>query len=430
MKFINIAICSALLLLAGAVNADNPLDSQTKLTLELEAVPVIDVLNMIAQQNGLNLVVSGDVTGEVSVRLSDVDISTALDAILISNGYNYFLRGSVIVVKQQSQVAAGELQSRTITLRYAAPSMIQKALKARLSDKGQIVVLDHQGEGGVVTSGVYKANRILITDYPSVLPELVELVLELDIPERVVMIQARIIETKVDDQSKLGILWPSAISGKLAGADDGVSSNTTSGTSSSNTAASAWDPNSGSWTWGKLSTDQLSFVLDFLEKDGKSRLVSDPRVSTLENHEAIIQVQTVIPIQTINRFTEGAATSDIVTFQDEEVGISLRVTPRINEDGKITLDVHPQVEDIIGYAGPSDNQKPITSERSVQTTITVNAGETVALGGLLKDDEITNVQRVPILGHIPLLGKLLFTNTSKEKSTSDLIILITPTIIP
>ena len=73
MKFINIAICSALLLLAGAVNADNPLDSQTKLTLELEAVPVIDVLNMIAQQNGLNLVVSGDVTGEVSVRLSDVD---------------------------------------------------------------------------------------------------------------------------------------------------------------------------------------------------------------------------------------------------------------------------------------------------------------------------------------------------------------------
>ena len=291
-------------------------------------------------------------------------------------------------------------------------------------------MLDHQGEGGVVTSGVYKANRILITDYPSVLPELVELVLELDIPERVVMIQARIIETKVDDQSKLGILWPSAISGKLAGADDGVSSTTTSGTSSSNTAASAWDPNSGSWTWGKLSTDQLSFVLDFLEKDGKSRLVSDPRVSTLENHEAIIQVQTVIPIQTINRFTEGAATSDIVTFQDEEVGISLRVTPRINEDGKITLDVHPQVEDIIGYAGPSDNQKPITSERSVQTTITVNAGETVALGGLLKDDEITNVQRVPILGHIPLLGKLLFTNTSKEKSTSDLIILITPTIIP
>jgi type IV pilus assembly protein PilQ len=424
-----IAIFAALLLLAGVALADNPLQSQQNLTLELESVPLVDVLYMIAQQNGLNLVVSGEVTGDVSVRLTDVDIATALDAILTSNGYNYFLRGSVIVVKSQAQTASGELQSRMITLRYAAPAMIQKALKARLSEKGQIVVLDSEGESGVATGAVYKANRILITDYPSVLPELVELVLELDKPERVVMIQARIIETKVDDQSKLGILWPSAISGKLAGADDGVSTSSTGGGSTSNTASSAWDPNSGSWSWGKLSTDQLSFVLDFLEKDGNSKLISDPRVSTLENHEAIIQVQTVIPIQTINRFTEGAATSDIVTFQDEEVGISLRVIPRINEDGKITLEVHPQVEDIIGYAGPSDNQKPITSERSVQTTITVNEGETVALGGLLKDDEIINEQRVPLLGHIPFLGKLLFTNRSKEKSTSDLIILITPTIL-
>ena len=430
MKLSSFAIFGVLLLLAGSVTADNPLEAGTKLTLEVESVPVIDVLYMVAQQNGLNLVVSGNVTGDVSLRLTDVDLATALNAILTSNGYNYFLQGNVIVVKPQSEVSTGELQSKTITLRYAAPAMVQKALATRLSEKGQIVVLDQQGEGAAATGVAYKANRILITDYPAVLPDLMELVLELDQPERVVMIQARIIETKVDDQSKLGVLWPSAISGKLAGADDGVSSSTSSSSSSSNNAASAWDPNNGSWTWGKLSTDQLGFVLDFLEKDGKSRLISDPRVSTLENHEAVIQVQTVIPIQTINRFTEGAATSDIVTFQDEEVGISLRVTPRINEDGRITLDVHPQVEDIIGYAGPSDNQKPITSERSVRTTITVNVGETVALGGLLKDDEITNEQRVPILGRIPILGKLLFTNRSKEKTTSDLIILITPTIMP
>lgn len=425
-----ITIFAVLLLLSGAAIADNPLQSGQNLTLELESVPLIDVLYMIAQQNSLNLVVSGDVAGDVSVRLSNVDIATALDAILTSNGYNYFLRGSVIVVKSQAQVASGELQSRMMTLRYAAPAMIQKALKARLSEKGQIVILDQQGESAVASGAIYKANRILITDYPSVLPELVDLVLELDKPERVVMIQARIIETKVDDQSKLGILWPSAVSGKLAGADDGVStSTTTSTTSSSNTAASAWDPNNGNFTWGKLSTDQLSFVLDFLEKDGNSKLISDPRVSTLENHEAVIQVQTVIPIQTINRFTEGSSTSDIVTFQDEEIGISLRVIPRINEEGKITLEVHPKVADIIGYAGPSDNQKPITSERSVETTITVGEGETVALGGLLKDDEIINEQRVPLLGHIPVLGKLLFTNRSKEKSTSDLIILITPTLM-
>lgn len=419
-----------LLLFAVGGQADSPLKSDKKLTLELEAVPLIDVLHMVAQQNGLNLVVSGAVDGDVSVRLTNVGLATALDAILTSNGYNYFLRGEVIVVKPLGEVASGELQSRLVVLRYANPMMVQKALKSRLSDKGEVVILDHSGEG-LSSISTYKANRILITDYPGVLPELVELVLELDQPERVVLIKARIIETKVDDESKLGFLWPSQMRAKLAGANDGTSSSSggTDGTSSENTAAFAWDPNNGDWTWGKLSADQLSLVLDMLEQNGNSRLVSDPHITTLENHEAVIEVQTVIPIQTINRFTEGAATSDIVTFQDEEVGISLRVTPRINEPGKITLEVNPRVEDIIGFSGPSDNQKPITSERSVFTTITVNAGETVALGGLLKDDEIVTEQRVPILGHIPLLGKLLFTNKSKEKSTSDLTILITPTVL-
>lgn len=423
-----LVIVVLLLLFAPGGQADDPLQSKKNLTLEIEAVPIIDVLYMVAQQNGLNLVVSGAVEGNVSVRLQDVDLATALDAILTSNGYNYFLRGDVVVVKPLGEVTSGELQSQLVTLRYANPMMVQKALRSRLSDKGEVVILDHSGEGLAATS-TYKANRILLTDYPGILPELVELVLELDQPERVVLITARIIETTVDDDTKLGFLWPSQVRTKLAGADDGVSSGTTEGTTTQNTAAFARDFKSGEWNWGKLSADQLTVVLDLLEQNGNSRLVSDPRITTLENHEAVIEVATVIPIQTINRFTEGAATSDIVTFQDEEVGISLRVTPRINEPGKITLEVNPRVEDIIGFSGPSDNQKPITSERSVKTTIVVNEGETVALGGLLKDDEIIKEQRVPLLGHIPILGKLLFTNKSTEKTTSDLTILITPTVL-
>jgi len=95
---------------------------------------------------------------------------------------------------------------------------------------------------------------------------------------------------------------------------------------------------------------QMEATMNFLMTKGNSRLLSDPRISTVENNEAEISIATVIPIQTINRFTEGAATQDIVTFQDLNVGISLKVTPRINEAGRITLDVEPTVEDIIGYA--------------------------------------------------------------------------------
>ncbi|MBD3403017.1 hypothetical protein GF420_08980, partial [candidate division GN15 bacterium] len=411
----------------------SPLDEGRRMSLELESVPLLDVLYMIAQQNGLNLVISGRVGGDVSVRLNDVDVETALDAVLVANGYNYFLRDDIVVVKPADEVAPGDLESRIITLRYVDPGTVQRALQSRLSDKGQVVILD-KVDAAVSTGGtLYKANRVLITDYPSLIPELVDIVLQMDVSEQVVLIEARIIETTIDDNSKLGFLWPSSVSADMADATAvttaGDTDDDTDTDGSVRKGAGAYNPNTGDWTWGTLTVNQLSLVLDLLEEDGNSRLISDPRVTTIANHEAEIRIQTVIPIQTINRFTEGAAVTDIVTFQDEEVGISLRVTPRINESGTITLDVFPSVEDIIGFSGPPDNQKPITSERSIRTTITVKEGETAALGGLLKEDEITKERRVPLLGHIPILGSLLFTNRSVEKTTSDLIILITPTIL-
>ena len=424
------ALVLVLVLFTGTILANDALSTR-RISMELEGVPIASVLNTIASQNGLNLVISGEVDGNVTMRLDNVDVQTALDAVLTANGYNYFLKDDIIVVKSMSASTAGELSSRVVTLKYLDPTTAQKALESRVSGKGQVVILDKSSQG-ITTGSGYQANRLLITDFPNVIDDLVALVNEMDVPERSVLIEARIIETTVDANSNLGFSWPTAISGQLADADDGSTdetSTTTTSTTSSTSSAGLYDPNNGDWTWGKLSVGQLSAVLHLLQQNGNSKLVSDPRITTLENHEAVFKFTTIIPIQTINRFTEGAATSDIVTFEDEEVGISLTVTPRINEDNRITLEVNPTVEDIIGYNGPSDNQKPITASRSIQTRVTVENGETVALGGLLKENEIENVQKVPLLGHIPVLGSLLFTNKSKEKSSTDLIILITPRII-
>lgn len=421
-------ILFAALVAASVTVVAGPLGGDKRMSMELEGVPLLDVLNMIAQQNGLNLVISGRVSGNVSLRLQNVDVATALNAVLVANGYNYFLRDNVIVVKPADEVAPGDLESRMVTLRYVAPNTVQRALQSRLSDKGQVVILD-RNEAPAGGAAPYKANRILITDFPTLMPQLLAIVEDMDTPERVIMIEARIIETKVDNNSQLGFLWPTSVSAEINDAAATTSSTDDVTTTTSRRGAAAYNPNDGSWKWGTLTVQQLSLVLDMLEEEGKSRLLSDPRLTTIENHEAEIKISTVIPIQTINRFTEGAAVTDIVTFQDEEIGISLRVTPRINESGTITLDVNPSVADLIGFTGPADNQKPITSERSIRTTITVQEGETAALGGLLKEDEIIKERRVPLLGHIPLIGKLLFTNRSKERSTSDLIILITPTIV-
>ena len=148
----------------------------------------------------------------------------------------------------------------------------------------------------------------------------------------------------------------------------------------------------------------------------------------MENETATIKIQTVIPIPTINRFSEGAVIQDIVTFQDKEVGISLKVTPRINGDSAIIMRVNPVVEEIIEKVGIGDNWKPVTSERSIVTTVTVRNNETLALGGLLKDSRYETKTKVFLLGSIPVLGAL-FTHTETETKTTDLLILITPRII-
>lgn len=417
----------AVLLLVAVALAD-PLPDDRRISLELENAPLDQVLTLIARQNGLNIVMSTDVEGDVSVRLENVGIRTALDAVLSSNGYNYFLKGDVIVVKPIDRFAIGELRSEVITLRYLNPETARKALEAQRTERGHIVILDRGEQSG--GNDPFAPNRLLITDYPDVVDGMLALIESMDVAEHLILIEARIIETKVDAASKLGFLWPTSVGTRLSGAESDLTTDGEEVTSSDvRRSAAGYDLESGDWTWGTLSIEELNIVLDALEQDGNSKLISDPRVTTLENHEAEISIVTIIPIQTINRFTEGASTSDIVTFQDEEVGISLRVTPRLNGNGRITLDVFPKVEDIIGYVGTSDNRKPITSSRSVRTRISVDDGETLVLGGLLKEDEIENQTRVPLLGHIPLLGKLLFTNTSIDKSTSDLIIMITPHIL-
>ena len=395
-----------------------------KLSLTLDNVPIVAALNMIAKQNDLNLVIAGEVTGSVTVRLQDVDVATALDAVLTANGYNYFLKDNVIIVKSISSDAAGEFESRVITLKYLSPVTAEKAVAAIMSAKGHVTILDRatQNETG---QNSYHANRIVITDYPSLIDRLVAVIEQIDIPEQSIMIEARIIETTIDSQSDLGLSWPTTLGARLSDDDNSATTNTTNQWSS----AGVYEPQNGNWTWGKLSVKEVNLILNALEQNGNSRLVSDPRITTLENHEAMFKFETIIPIQTINRFTEGAATSDIVSYEDKEVGISLRVVPRINEGGTITMDVEPRVEDILRYVGPADNQKPVTASRTIQTRVTVSDGETVALGGLLKENESENIQRVPLLGHIPLIGRWLFSSKSTVKSSTDLLILITPHIL-
>jgi len=399
--------------------AAGPLSMDSKVSLELEGVPLVQVINTLAQQNHFNVVYAGRIDGTVTIRLDSVSVASALSAVLIANGYTYVTKDDIVIVKPLSTEMAGDLSTRSITLSYADPDAVAKAIQSQLSARGKVITVAPDVTSQT-TKMTYKPNRLVITDYPSILDEVVSLITLLDIPERTVLIEAKIIETSLDAEKKLGLAWPTSVGSKAGGYGDGQSVTNVGGE----------ELNTGRWRWGTLSVAQLEATLDLLETNGNSKLLSDPRIVTTENHEAEIKIATVIPIQTLNRFTEGAALQDIVSFQDEEVGISLKVTARINSDGKITLEVSPTVEDIIRMTGPANNQRPIKTTRSITTRVTVRDGETVALGGLLKDDSRKTEQRFPLLGHIPFLGKALFTNTHTVQSTTDLVIFITPKILP
>ena len=380
---------------------------------------------MMAQQYNLNLVQSGRIEGNISIKLDSVSLEDALQAILASNGYNYYTAGDIIVVKPLDLPAAGEMTVETVDLHYIPPGAAVSAAEGLLSPKGSIKIIADP-DFKAARTGKPVPSKIAIIDVPETARLTAEFIRKIDRREPQIAIEVRLVETIINDDSEIGFNWPTSITarghGIETGGSDGISS------TENNEAIGQVDLPDGKWEWGKLSINELSLVLDFLEKSGNSKLISDPKITTLNNHPAEIKVATVVPIQTINRFSEGGSIQDIVTFQDEEVGITLNVTPHIAENNRIILDVNSTVSEIIGYSGTLDTQKPITSERSIHTRITVMNEETAVLGGLFKEDKIENEQRIFLLGSIPIIGGL-FRHKTSEVSTTDLTIMITPRIL-
>ena len=422
-----IILTISLLLLMESAAQSQGLNSEKRISLQFDNVSIATVLNMLAQKYDLNLVMSGEIENKISIKLDNVGLVEALKAILTSNGLNYYLIGDIVVVKPIETAAVGETVPVVINLKYITPNAAMNAVSDLLSSKGKVKVVEEAASASREPGGA-NPTQLVVVDFPEVVQKVTDFIKEIDRPEPLVAIEVRMIEMNVDGEKSTGFTWPTSITGRLHGIES--SSNTTGSTTttSSTEALGDMDLPKGKWEWGKLSVNEVAVVLDFLEKSGNSKLISDPRITTLNNHQAEIKVSTVIPIQTINRFSEGGAVQDIVTFQDEEVGISLLVTPRVTDSNQIMLDVYPTVAEIIGMSGPEGNQKPITSERSIRTKITVENGETAALGGLLRESKIESEQGIFFLGSIPILGNL-FKHKTVKTSTTDLLILITPTLV-
>ena len=395
-----------------------------KVSPKFDGASITEVLKLFALQHSLNMVVSDDVKGRVSVQLYNVSLEDALNTILMSNGYHYVIENDVLIVKPYETEMNGELVSQVFKLNYSNAFYLTNTLTPMLSSKGKMMPLLEEAEKEEINQ---RASELVVTDLWENVRRIGKVIAELDVPAKQILIEVKLIESLIGEDEQYGINLPKRISASMDGAE------TTAPITKPQTAQgeprllSGWyqiPNNSKDLNMGVLNVDQLSVALDLLARDNGSRLVSNPKVTTLNNKKAKVKIGTTVPVPEVSRGIAG----DLITYREKEVNIDLDVIPQIGEDNMITMQVHPVMEEIIGYTGTSDAPQPITSKREVSTVVTVINGQTLVLGGLIKETKTKTVEKLWLLGDIPILG-YLFQDITTKSEKSDLLIFITPKLI-
>ncbi|HIO36465.1 MAG TPA: hypothetical protein EYN21_05100 [Candidatus Marinimicrobia bacterium] len=384
---------------------------QQTVTLRFRNATIQDVVRLLFVRYGLNMIIHPDlINGDnesITLLLKDVTIEVALSLILKMNGYDWYLDNEIIIVKPLDITLRGELVTKVYDLKFADGSMIASALgNGVLSDKGTSVAF---------TTGIAGSfnDKLMVTDIEANLPAVEKLINSLDQKTQQIHISVKFIETTLSADEHLGINW--GLRADLVGP-------TVPDTSGLFVNIGHWNELS----MAQLTLPVFTSILQLLTTDNETRLLQEPQVTTFNNSPATINVGTSIPVLVPQ--TEGGVFGvNPYTFESVSVNINLQVTPRINSGGLISLAINAQIQAIIGYVGP-DADRPIVSTRSTQTNVRVADGRTLLIGGLILNDESIAVDKVPILGNIPIIGKL-FTNTVTKTSQRELLIFITPSIV-
>jgi len=405
-------------------------DLSQKMSINMKDSDIKNVLMLIGELTELNIVVSPAVKDTITANLENVSVKAALDVILKPNGYSYFTQENIIIVKGSDSQIVRELETLILKLKYINSDALQGPLQAVLSDQGKI-----QSFTPLVTSssgGSTVSNIVIISDVQERIPHIMRMVEELDKPIANINIAVKFIESGVDTARGGGIDWSKNTPIFLGGADD--------------TDESLIPFKLNDITIATLNPLQFGIAWKLMQARGQSKILASPQITTLDNHEAETQITTTIYIEGSvsnmsgrgNSNSQAASQSNtssglsnmnlnVNQITEKDVGIDLRVTPRINDESRITLLVSASVEALLSAAEVLTD-KPRSTKRTVNTQVTVNDGDTVIIGGLIAENIIENKKFIPVLSDIPYIGKL-FQSTQIDKEQRELLIFITPNVV-
>ncbi len=462
-----------------AAKGQEPTYSGSRLTFNFQDIPVRSALQLIADEAKLNLVASDSVGGSVTLRLVNTPWDQALDVILRAKGLDKRRSGNVIWIAPQAELAnyeqsladarqkaedSAELISDYVPISYGKAEDIAKLLT-------QGAMQSSGGGGGSASGGSRgflsargsvsfddRTNTLLINDTPDKIRDLRELIGTLDRPVQQVLIESRIVVATDQFTRQLGVRWGAQAfntnpSGQVIGTTPDLSSGTGTQLGTSGLVTNVANLNNGTQTNNTLTYPggynvnlpvsnpagsiglailganyMVDLELSAAQTEGRSEVISSPRVITANQQEAVIKQGTQIGYVTYQASSSGGGAQN-ATVQFKDAVLELRVTPTITADSRVYLKINVKKDALASQTpSPGGGFVPSIDTREINTSVLVDNGQTVVLGGIYEITKSNTTDKVPGLGDIPGLG-VLFRRTNRSNNKAELLIFVTPRIL-
>lgn len=399
-----------------------------RISIEVTDLDIREVLKLISEETGINMIVADDVKGNITLKLRQVPWDQALILIMKSRKLGYTRTGNVLRIAPLAEIRQEEdeaqrlakqkqdlqpLVVKLIPISYASVTDMQKQIQPFLTPQRGTL------------SGDERTSSLIISDLPENIARIEKLIRSIDVPPPQVLIEGKVVEATDKIARNIGINWSgSGTTQRLGNRSQGrpIRSLTSMDVTPGSIGTSALSMRFSVGTLDILG--DLSATLSLFEREGSAKVVSSPRVMTLHNEKAQINQTTQIPLITSNAVAGGASTES-VTFQP--VKLSLGVTPQVTNDGSVIMNLEVNRDFAEEIVSQRTQARPISS-RAATTKVLVKNGQTAVIGGIYQSDMTVGETKVPILGDIPILG-WFFKSQSKDQNKNELLIFVTPRIV-
>ena len=406
------------------------------ISLDFQDVPVRQVLQIIAQVNGFNLVTTDTVNGNITISLSDVPWDQALNVILKIKGLDKRFEGNILLIAPAEELLAQETQQLQSKAQVAelAP-LVSSSIQINYAKAADMATILSSAEGSILSprgsvTVDERTNTLLVRDTQASIDQARSTVESLDIPVKQVLIESRIVTVLDNVDEQLGVRWgisdrngDDGVSGTIEGAGTiaGGTIPTLAERLNVNLPVTGAAGSIGIQVARLVDGTILDLELSALEAENKGEVVASPRITVANQHESYIEQGTEIP------FVQ-ATSSGATSVEFKKAVLSLRATPQITPDNRIILDLvvtqDTQGETVQTSTGPA----VAIDTQEISTQVLVENGETIVLGGIFQQTTNNNTSQVPLLGDLPVVGRL-FKNTQEEIEKRELLIFVTPKIL-